>query len=97
MTDRSPLEYEPVPPPRRRPPGRDLAVASLLVLPVLVYLLFELQRAPYAPPADISTLLNDEGNTLVRLVMAVLAAVWCVCLTGLAAAMGRESVTRSRS
>jgi hypothetical protein len=76
MSDEPNLEYRA----EARPPRRPIAlVIALVALPVLVYLLFELQRAPYRPPYDMSTLLGGGEIFGVRLLMGMLATVWLSC------------------
>src|SRR5690349_4962132 len=68
--------------PNETPPVRGrvvLAIVSALGLPLL-WALFELQRAPYNPPADMSTLLTSDGILVVRIIMAIVAVVWAACL-----------------
>ena len=59
-----------------------LLLVAVLGLPVLIYLLFELQRLPYRPPLDMSTMLGAE-IFLVWLFMGVLAITWIACAAAL--------------
>ena len=62
---------------RRSHDGRRLAVGAAIALgAALMYALFELQRAPYRPPEDMSTALGDTEILFVRTVIALIAIPW---------------------
>lgn len=65
---------------RSRPrPATVWTVWALLVfLPLAIFGLFKLQRMPYRPPADMSTLLTSDEIRAVWLLMAALSIVWIV-------------------
>jgi len=89
MAGQPPLDYYSGPRPKRRRPYLGAAVA-LIVIPAVIYVLFELQRAPYRPPQDMSTLLGGGEIETVRVVMGLLALLWCACAVGLAMLIRRE-------
>ena len=78
MADLPGLSYYEGPPVRRRRPFLPLGVA-LVVIPALLYLLFELQRLPYRPPEDMTTALTRQNILAVRAVMTVLGVTWLAC------------------
>ena len=59
MKDLQKLDYHAESPRGRRGWIAGLAI-TLAVIPVLIYLLFDLQRAPYRPPYDMSTFLGGS-------------------------------------
>jgi hypothetical protein len=77
------LDYRAEPRVVRRRWRLGLAIA-LLVIAILIYLLFELQRAPYRPPYDMSTLLGGGEIAFVRMIIGYLAVAWCGCAIALA-------------
>ena len=56
---------------------------ALIVLPLTIWGLFELQRMPYRPPADMNTFLGSSEIQFVRVLMGILAWVWIACAMAL--------------
>ena len=83
VPDLTKLDYRAEPKVGRRRWTLALSIA-LLVIAVIIYLLFELQRAPYRPPQDMSTFLGGEEIAFVRMVIGYLAIAWCGCAVALA-------------
>ena len=73
-----PLDYA-TPEPSRQ--GCLAVLGSVLGLGAVVFwALFELQRMPYRPPVDMSTLLGGQEIADVRFLMWVVALLWIVSL-----------------
>ena len=82
MADRPVLAYRAEAPTPKL--GRAVLLVALVILPVLIYLLFELQRLPYRPPQDMSTLLGGSEIAAVRVLIGVLAVGWLSCAAAVA-------------
>ena len=82
MPDPHLLNYSSTPRPSPRPLCAGLG-GALLGIAILIYLLFELQRMPYRPPYDMSTLLGGGEIQLVRFVIAILSVAWLACALAL--------------
>ena len=79
-----PLEYRRVPPRgSHRVPGLPFVIA-IVVIPLIAYVLFQLQRMPYRPPVDMSTLLSTAEVRMVRALIVMLAGAWFCCAVALA-------------
>jgi hypothetical protein len=83
VPDLTKLDYRAEPKVGRRRWTLALSIA-LFVIAVIIYLLFELQRAPYRPPQDMSTLLGGDEIAFVRKVIEILAIAWWGCAVALA-------------
>jgi hypothetical protein len=57
---------------------------TLAVIGAFIGLLYELQRAPYRPPYDMSTFLGAGEIEFVRAVIGMFAVIWVGCAFALA-------------
>ena len=74
------LEYRPEPTHRRR--NRLWFGLGLVAVSLVLFGLRKLETMPYRPPDDMNTLLGGPELAIVRTLMLLFAALWCVLLIG---------------
>ena len=80
----------------RRAVDVGLAVRIVVALtgPVVLWLLFELQRAPYRPPFDMSYLLDSNSRQLVWMWMVCIGAAWFIAAVSLLHGARKRRISR---
>ena len=82
VPDRPHLDYFAEARPSRRGACIGLTVA-LAVIGAFISFLYDLQRAPYRPPYDMSTLLGAGEIEFVRYMIGLFAVIWTGCAVAL--------------